>query len=136
MHNSPLSAPKQTSARIDFLRQGERLVEKMALTMLKFLLKVRQNNYAAYTREWATAQRTRALATASASSCRACCHGQRRQHHANAEVICHWQPGSQLAENVWNNFRQGRLRKHGTRLPQANGATFQISPYLHPVLCA
>ena len=33
-------------------------------------------------------------------------HGQRRQHHANAEVICHWQPGSQLVENVWNNFSQ------------------------------
>ena len=28
MHNSPLLAPKQTSARIDFLRQGERLVDK------------------------------------------------------------------------------------------------------------
>ena len=28
MHNCPLLAPKQTSARIDFLRQGERLVGK------------------------------------------------------------------------------------------------------------
>ncbi len=108
----------------------------MALTMLKFLRKVRQSDYAACTREWATAQRTRALATASASSCRACCHGQRRQHHANAEVICHWQPGAQLVENVWNNFRQGRLLKHGPVLSQTNGAAFQISPYLHPVLCA
>jgi len=73
MHNCPLLTPKQTSARIDFLRQGERLVDKKALTMLKFLLKVRQNEYAAYTREWATAQRIRVLATASANGCRACC---------------------------------------------------------------
>ena len=28
MHNYPLLAPKQTFARIDFLRQGERLVDK------------------------------------------------------------------------------------------------------------
>ena len=28
MHNCPLWASKQTSARIDFLRQGERLVDK------------------------------------------------------------------------------------------------------------
>lgn len=51
MHNCPLLAPKQTSARIDILRQGERLVKKKALTMLKLLLKVRQNDYTSYTRE-------------------------------------------------------------------------------------
>ena len=28
MHNCPLFAPKQTFARIDFLRQGGRLVDK------------------------------------------------------------------------------------------------------------
>ena len=28
MYNYPLLAPKQTFARIDFLRQGERLVDK------------------------------------------------------------------------------------------------------------
>ena len=39
MCNYPLSASKQTFARIDFLRQGERLVAKRALIMLKFLLK-------------------------------------------------------------------------------------------------
>ena len=105
---------------------------KMVLTMLKFLLKVRQRDYAACTREWATAQRTRAFATASASGCRACCHGQRRQHHANAEVICHRQPSSQLIENVWNNFRQGRFLKHSHVLPQTNGATFLVLSYLCP----
>ena len=35
MHNSPLFAPKQTSARIDFLRQGERLVDKNGTLSVK-----------------------------------------------------------------------------------------------------
>ena len=39
----PLFASKQTFARIDYLRQGERLVGKKALTMLNFRLKTRQN---------------------------------------------------------------------------------------------
>ena len=39
MYNHPLFAPKQTLARIDFLRQGERLAAKSALIVLKFLLK-------------------------------------------------------------------------------------------------
>ena len=136
MHNCPLSAPKQTSARIDFLRQSERLVEKMALTMLKFLLKVRQNNYAAYTREWATAQRTRALATASASGCRACCP------RPTETTSCKRRSNLPLAARLstcrerWNNFRQGSFLKHSHVLPQTNGAAFQISSYLRPVLCA
>ena len=46
--------------------------------------------------------------------------------------------GSQalIIENVWNNFRLGRLLKHGLVLSQTNGAAFQISSHLHPVLCA
>ena len=45
----PPFAPKQTFARIDYLQQGGRLVEKKALIMLEFLLKTRQNNdYAMY----------------------------------------------------------------------------------------
>ena len=51
------------------------MVDKKALIMLKFLLKTRQNDCTAYTREWATAQRTRALAVACASGCRACSLG-------------------------------------------------------------
>ena len=39
----PLFASKQTFARIDYLRQGERLVGKKALRMLNFRLKTRQN---------------------------------------------------------------------------------------------
>ena len=37
MYNYPLLAPKQTFARIDFLRQGEQLVDKKATFRVKFL---------------------------------------------------------------------------------------------------
>ncbi len=37
MRNCPLLAPKQTSARIDFLRQGERLVDKNGTHNVKIL---------------------------------------------------------------------------------------------------
>ena len=37
MHNYPLWASKQTFARIDFLRQGERLVDRKGAFSVKFL---------------------------------------------------------------------------------------------------
>ena len=37
MYNYPLLTPKQTFARIDFLRQGERLVNKMGTHGVKIL---------------------------------------------------------------------------------------------------
>ena len=132
MYNCPLSAPKQTSARIDFLRQSERLVEKMALTMLKFLLKVRQNNYAAYTREWATAQRTRALATASASGYRACCPRPTEttpcKRRSNLPLAARLSTCSERMEQL----PPGRLLKHSHVLPQTNGAAFLVLSYLCP----
>ena len=36
MYNYPLLAPKQTFARIDFLRQGERLVDRKATFRVNF----------------------------------------------------------------------------------------------------
>ena len=72
MYNYPLLAPKQTFARIDFLRQGERLVDKKGTHNVKFITKTRQNKYAVNTREWPTAPKTCTLATSSASGCRAC----------------------------------------------------------------
>ena len=39
MHNCPLLAPKQTSARIDFLRQGERLVDRKGTHNVKIITK-------------------------------------------------------------------------------------------------
>ena len=121
MHNCPLWAPKQTSARIDFLRQGKRLVDKKALIMLKFLLKVRQNDYAACTREWATAQRTRTLATASASGCRACCP------RPTETTPCKRRSNLPLAARLstcrerMEQLPPGRFLKHSHVLPQTNG---------------
>ena len=37
MYNYPLSTPKQTFARIDFLRQGERLVRRKGTQNVKIL---------------------------------------------------------------------------------------------------
>ncbi len=37
MHDYPLFASKQTSARIDFLRQGEQLVDRKGTYYVKFL---------------------------------------------------------------------------------------------------
>ena len=37
VYNQPLFAPKQTFARIDFLRQGGQLVDKKATFSVKFL---------------------------------------------------------------------------------------------------
>ena len=36
MYNYPLFAPKQTFARIDFLRQGDRLVDRKGTYYVKF----------------------------------------------------------------------------------------------------
>ena len=69
MHNCPLLAPKQTSARIDFLRQGERLVDKKATFCVKFLTK---NYTKRLRRAWATARSPHRLTTANANGCRAC----------------------------------------------------------------
>ena len=52
IYGLPLFASKTTFARIDFLRQGERLETKRALRMLNFLRKTRhkKNNYAMFAR--------------------------------------------------------------------------------------
>ena len=54
-------------------------------------------------------------------------HGQRRQHHANAEIICHWQPGSQLVENVWNNFSQVAFWNIATFCHRQMGHNFRLN---------
>ena len=45
---------------------------KMALIVLKFLLKTRQDRRVVNTREWATARKTCTLTTTRANGCRAC----------------------------------------------------------------
>ena len=53
-------------------------------------------------------------------------HDQPRRHHGKAEVICHWQPGFQLVENAWNNFRQVAFWNITTFCHRQLGAIFQV----------
>ena len=53
-------------------------------------------------------------------------------HHANAEVICHLQPGFQLVESVWNNFRQVDLWNITTFCHRQMGRYFRFLSYLCP----
>ena len=71
MYNYPLLASQQTSARIDFLRQGERLVDKKPLFVLNFLPKTIQNDCAAYVC-MGNGRSPHRLTTANANGCRAC----------------------------------------------------------------
>ena len=87
MYNYPLWASKQTFARIDFLRQGERLVDKRATFCVKFLTK----NYTKRLRcIHVHGQRHRGstgLQPPTQTDAGHAVHGQRGQHHGNAEVI-------------------------------------------------
>ena len=79
---------------------------KRALIMLKSLPKIRQNDSVAYTRIGNGTENTFALQPPTQTVAGYAAHGQRRQHHANVKVICHWQPVSWLVEITLNNFRQ------------------------------
>ena len=57
MHNCPLSAPKQTSARIDFLRQGGRLVDGKGTFCVKFLAESLTKAVMLSIHLWATARK-------------------------------------------------------------------------------
>ena len=63
-------------------------------------------------------------------------HDQPRRHHGKAEVICHWQPGFQLVENAWNNFRQVAFWNITTFCHRQMGQYLRLLSYLRPVLCA
>ncbi|GEM_PF-1394789 len=95
---------KQTLARIDFLRQGGRLVTKMTLIMLNSLLKTGQNDCAVDTRKWPTARKTCALATASASGYKVCYTWATRT--ASCKRRSNWPlpSGFLLVETALNNF--------------------------------
>ena len=69
----PLFASKQTSARIDFLRQGGRLAGRKGTYNVKILTKNQTKMIVPYTYAAVTARKKHTLTTASASDCRACC---------------------------------------------------------------
>ena len=105
MYNAPPFASEPTFARIDFLRQGERLVIGKGTQNVKFLTENQTKEMMPHTSSWLTAQKARRLTTASASGCRACCTHQRRQYHGNVQVARHWQPVFNLQRKVLKVFR-------------------------------
>ena len=59
--------------------------------MLNFLPKTRQNKFIADTREWVTKLKNVGLQRLAQAVAGHAAHGQREQHHGNAEVIGHRQ---------------------------------------------
>ena len=97
MHNYPLLASKQTSARIDFLRQGGRLVNKKGTHNVK----IRTENKTKQIKPCARAKGNGdgmlvSLQPPAQAVAGHAAHSQRRQHHANAEEIGLWQMGFSL----------------------------------------
>ena len=106
-----------------------------ALFVLNFLLKVRQIAIRPHTRLWATSRKTRALATASASGCRACsprptgtASWKRRSNRALAA-------GLQLVGHVLNDCHRVTFSGLTTFYHIQMGAEFHILSYLCSVLC-
>ena len=106
MYNYPLFASKRTFARIDFLRQGGRLLAKTALIMLNFLLKTRQNRLRRVHMQRQRRRKARLLTTVNARGCRAFCPRPTEtascKHRSNLPLATSFQ----LVENTLNNFRQ------------------------------
>ena len=73
IHMLSLFPSNQTSARIDFLRQGGRLVSRKGTHNVKILTKSQTKTIVPYTHAAVTARKKHTLTTASASDCRACC---------------------------------------------------------------
>ena len=126
MHNCLLFAPKQTSARIDFLRQGGRWWTKMALIMLNILLKTIQNKCAKNTREWTKARKTCRLATARASVCGTYCSRTTRTASCKRRSDLLSTSGFQLVETVLNNFRSITFWGIATLCHQQMGQNFKF----------
>ena len=136
MHNCPLLAPKQTSARIDFLRQGERLVDKNGTHNVKILTE-------SWTKRLCCMHARVGNGTANTCACyRQCKRLQGMLPRPTETTPCKRRSNLPLA--AWHptcrermeQLSPSRLLKHGPVLSQTNGATFQISSHLHPVLCA
>ena len=87
---SSFFASKQTFARIDFLRRGERLVDKKGTHNVKFLTKNQiKNNYSVCTRMSNGDGKHVHLRPPARAVAGHANYGLRGQHHENAEVICH-----------------------------------------------
>ena len=90
----PLFASKTTFARIAFLRQGKRLADKKGTQNVKFLTENKTTQIMPRTRAKGNSDGMLVSLQPPAQAVAAhAAHSQRRQHHANAEVIGHRQMG-------------------------------------------
>ena len=122
MHNYPVFAPKQTSARIDFLRQGERLVDRKGTYYVKFLAENWTKTIMPHIHMWVMPQKARTLATSSAGGCRAGHARPTKSASCKGRGMLPSTAGFQLVENTRNDFNQSPLLMHNHVLPHTNGA--------------
>ena len=134
MHMLPLFASKATFARIDFLRQSERLVDEKGTHSVKFLAEKQTKAMMPHTRTWATARKTRTFTPVRASGCRVCCSRLTETTLWKRRSNLPSTAGFQLVECVLNDFLPDYLLKHIQVLPPTNVAVFWNSSYLSPVL--
>ena len=93
----PLFAPTTTFARINFLRQGGRLVNKKGTHNVKILTENKTTQTMPCTRAKGNGDGKHVCLQTPAQAVAAhAAHSQRRQHQANAEVIGHRQMGFDL----------------------------------------
>ena len=134
MHNCPLWASKQTSVRIDFLRQGGRLVGKKGTHNVKIYAENQTKTILLHTRAWATAQKTPSLTTASTSGCKACCSWPTKtvscKRRSNLPVTASFLACKECVEWLPSDY----LLRHKHVFPQTSEAEFHISLHLCSVL--
>ena len=100
----PFFASKQTFTRIDFLRQGGRLVHGKGTQNVKFLAENYTKGDCAVYARMATARKTCTLATASANDYRECCSWTTRTASWKLRSNLPLTGGFQLVETALNNF--------------------------------
>ena len=135
MHNYPLFASKQTSARIDFLRQGERLVDRMASFYVKFLAESWTiGDWATYASLCNGTENHVRLQPPARAVVGHAAYDQRRRYHGNAEGILTLTAGFQLVGHVLNDCHRVTFSGLTTFYHRQMGAEFHILSYLCSVL--
>ena len=101
----PLFAPKQTFARIDYLRQGGRLVDRKGAHNVKILAENQTKLFILHTRTRATWWKARTLMDANEGGCRACCSWPTEPASCKGRSSLELAASTQLVEKALNVFR-------------------------------
>ena len=126
MHMLPLFASKTTFARIAFLGQGERLVDRKGTHNVKFLAENQTKDNCAHACVRAKVRKTFTLPLPVRAVAGHVALSQRRRYHENAEVIYHRQPSFQLVENAKNDFCLVASFRNNHVLRQTNGGRISV----------